>query len=316
MNKIRRFFNQNRKTILVAILFIAFFIIILQVLNYWAGLEQEKNRNSISSRNDIFNQTTYKPSQSVITKQEVNENEYKIQSNVIDTFFSYCNSANVQNAYNLLSDECKEEMFPTLEYFKENYYDKIFATTKLYTIQNWNNSTYRVKMKEDILSTGKVNNNEITEDYFTVVYSTEGYKLNINNYIGKVEINKENEYKNIKLKVLSKNTYIDYEIYNLSVENKTENDILLDSREKTDCIYLKDSKDVEYPSYSHELIDSSLIVRSGGNSNLSVKFTNSYVESRTIKILGFSDIILNYYEYRNISDKKQYMDRLKIEVDL
>lgn len=316
MNKLKRFYNQNRKTIFSVICFIAFIIIIIQLLNHLSEKNQENKQNAMknASSNSITND--YKPNQSVIFNQEVEENTYKIQSNVIDEFIEYCNNGDIQNAYDLLADECKEEMFPTLEYFKANYHSKIFNTTKLYSIQNWNNSTYKIKITENILSTGKVNNGTAIEDYFTLVRSQNGYKLNINRYIGRKEINKEKEYQNIKIKILSKNTYMDYESYNIYVENKTENDILLDSKESTKSIYLKDSKDVEYPSYSHEIVNSSLFVRSGSNANLTIKFTNAYVSNREIKNVVFSDIILDYYKYKDISDKTQYKDRLKIEVKL
>lgn len=316
MNKIRRFFNQNRKTILVAILFVAFIIIILQVLNHEAELTIEKQSSLSNNTNNYNNQSEYKPNQSIISNQEIEESTYKRQSNIIDNFIKYCNNGEVQSAYDLLSDECKEEMFPKLEYFKTNYFDKIFDSSKSYTIQNWINSTYKIKIKENILATGNANNDEAIEDYFTIVYSENGNKLNINKYIGRKNINKEKEYKNIKIKIISKDTYMDYEIYNIYVENNTANDILLDSKESTKSIYVKDSKGIEYPSYSHEIVNSSLIVRSGSNSNLTIKFTNAYVSSREIKYVGFSDIISNYYKYRDISDKTQYTDRLKVEVEL
>ena len=169
---------------------------------------------------------------------------------------------------------------------------------------------------DNMLATGKANNEEAVEDYYTIVYSEDGYKLNINKYIGKTEIDKEKQYQNITIKVISKDTYMNYETYNISIENKTDNDILLDSKESTKSVYLKDSKDVKYPSYAHEIVDSGLIVRSGSYSNLSIKFTNSYVSNRKIQSLCFSDIIINYREYRKFSNKHDYIDRLKVEVEL
>ena len=319
MNRFIRYFNQNTKSILKVIGIIVFIIIIIQLLNSMAKVSvEEQRKQAINNEIASTNQNTSSYSKSIISDQEIEEDTYKEHSNIIENFINYCNNGDVQNAYNLLSNDCKEEMFPTLEYFKNNYYSRVFNSNKSFSVQNWSNSTYKVRIKEinNMLSTGKVSNNEAIEDYYTVVYSDGEYKLNINNYIGKEVINAESEYENIKINVISKSTYIDYEIYNINVENKTENDILLDTKENTQSMYIKDSKDVKYSSYSHEIIDSSLIVQSGGNRNLAIKYTNSFSINREIKYLGFSDVILDYYKYKDTSNKTQYKDRLKIEVEI
>ncbi len=319
LNNLKRYFNQNTKAILTVIGFIAFIIIIIQVLNNMTKASiEEQSKQAINNKNSNNIENTSNYSKSIISNQEIGENTYKEQSNIIDNFINYCNNGDVQNAYNLLSNDCKKEMFPKLEDFRNNYYDKVFNSKKSYSIQNWSNSTYKVRIKKinNMLATGKVGNNEAIEDYYTVVYRDNEYKLNINNFIGTQAINAEEENQNIKIKVINKKTYMDYEIYNINVKNDTKNYILLDTKETTKGMYVKDSKDVKYPSYSHEIVDSSLIIPSGGNRDLTIKYTNSFVVNRKIQYLVFSDIILDYYKYKDTSDKTQYKDRLKIEAEI
>ena len=101
---------------------------------------------------------------------------------IIDNFVTYCNNGEIEEAYNLLSEECKEELFPDLETFKNNYHSKIFTDYKMYNLMAWINSdncfTYKVEITEDILTTGGASELNI-EDYYTIVKNNNEYKLNI-----------------------------------------------------------------------------------------------------------------------------------------
>ena len=102
-------------------------------------------------------------------------------------------------------------------------------------MQNWTGWIYIVRYTEDILSTGKVTDNSTIQDYIKIVIEDGNEKLNINSYLGKKEINKEKEYQNIKIKVLDRRSYMDYEIYDFEVENNNDNKLILNSAD--DSIY-------------------------------------------------------------------------------
>ena len=122
MNRFIRYFNQNTKSILKVIGIIVFIIIIIQLLNSMAKVSvEEQRKQAINNEIASTNQNTSSYSKSIISDQEIEEDTYKEHSNIIENFINYCNNGDVQNAYNLLSNDCKEEMFPTLEYFKNNY---------------------------------------------------------------------------------------------------------------------------------------------------------------------------------------------------
>ena len=160
-----------------------------------------------------------------------------------------------------------------------------------YTIENWVKDTYRVNITGDLLATGK-DDGYSKLDYITVKRSDDEYKLNINNYIGYTEINKKTTEDNISINVISKNTYKDYEEYTISATNNTENIVQLDNISNTDTLYLEDSKGVKYPYYNHELTVPMVTIPSGQTKEVAIKFYSSYVSTKTIERMVFSDIIL------------------------
>lgn len=294
---LRRYYNQNRKKIwgIVIIIFSAF--IFLQLVNYIYKINIEKKSTARIDSNTTTqmntNTTTLTTNKSVVTGNTVSNNQLQDATTIIDKFISYCNNKELQEAYDLLTEECKTQMYATLEVFEQAYYNDVFGgESKNCSIENWVNNTYKVKIMDDILATGRSNNGYAKQDYITVVKADDGYKLNINNYIGYTSINETTEKENISMEVISKNTYMDYEEYTIKVTNHTDSKILLDSRKNVKSLYLQDSKEVQYSSYSHELTDPILTISSGQTKEVTIKFYSSYVSTKKIKYIVFSDLLL------------------------
>lgn len=311
MNRIIRWYNKNRKIFWIAIVILIMAVSIPRALNKYA-----KDKENVSS--SINNATTYNnQNYLVITEEELKEETGKENTNIINNFIEYCNTQNPEEAYKILSEQCKEELYPTLNDFIEKYYNKIFKSRKSYEMQAWileeDNYTYKVNLKEDILSTGNVNSASI-EDYYTIVYEDNSYKLNINNYIGNAEINSFKENEELGISVLSKDVFMEYEIYNISVESKNGKSILVDSLETTEGMYLEDSEGLTYKAYSHEIIHEKLRVR--GEKNISIKFNKKYSTQREIKRIVFSDIILDYDNYDKYINKSEFKNRTMLEIEL
>ena len=308
MYNLIRFFNQNRRKIIIIILFIVFLLGIIQLLNYFAKKENNTNNTkneSISenliTKNEVVSQ------KSAISGTNISTKSLKKDTDFIGKFIEYCNSKNIEGAYSLLTDECKEVMFPSIEDFNRVYYAHIFNNqTRSYTVENWISSTYKIEYSNDILSTGKIDNDIGLLDYMTVVKSDETYKLNINNYIGRSMPNKITEIRDIAVTINSIDSYMDYEIYNLSVENKSNNTILLDTNDSTKSVYLEDTDGVKHYFYNNEVIQNRLKVQSKMKNTIEIKFMNPYTSGRTIKKLVFSNLVLNYDEYKQMEDKAQY----------
>lgn len=308
MYKLIRFFNQNRRKILIVILIIVFLLAIIQLLNYLAKNDATIN---VVTNNNISNTTNKQEqlvsNQSAVSGDTISSSKLQRDTDIIDKFFNFCNDGDNNSAYELITDECKEEMFPTIEDFINIYTSKVFGNEKkTYTLENWVGDTYAVRISGDILSTGNLDSSQTKQDYITIVNDGDDYKLNINNYVGRTVLNKETENQDIKVIINSKDTYMDYEIYDITVENNSENRIALDPNNDTKSVYLLDSKNMKYYFYNNEIVEDTLIVKSKFKTNLKIKFGNSYSSSREIKDVVFSKMILDYDEYLNLEDKSEY----------
>ena len=255
---------------------------------------------------------------SAVSGASISEKKLKKDTDVIDNFFKYCNEGNIENAYNLLTDECKEEMYPTIDEFKRIYYNDLFSEGKrTYTIENWFGDTYQVRMTGDILSTGKIDGNQTKQDYVTIVEKDGDYKININNYVGRTKPqDKTTSYKNVDITIDEINTYMDYETYTISVKNNTENSILLDTGESTKSVYLLDKNNAKSYFYSNEILKNKLIIQSKYTNKLKIKFASPYSSTKSLKSMVFSKFVLNYEEYQNTEDKSNYEGILSFPVKL
>ena len=158
--------------------------------------------------------------------------------------------------------------------------------------------------------------NETKQDYITVIKNKDEKKLNINNYVGRNKSNKETNYKNIKVNITTIDTYMDYEIYNLSVQNNTKNTILLDTGNDVNSVYLLDSKNMKYQFFNNEIIQNTLIIKSEFANNIQIKFNNSYSLNRKIEKIVFSKLILDYDEYSKLENKDLYKDFYEYRVNV
>lgn len=165
MNKLIRLYNQNRFIFWLIIIIIALIFIVLQTLNSLVkqGNEDRKSemlQNAINQANTMQNQTIQNKVQgekSISTGEKVVN--AKSNEELIKEFVKCCNEGKIENAYNMLTQECKEALYPSLERFKNVYVDRIFYITRLYGLENWystvNYDTYYVKYTENILESRK-----------------------------------------------------------------------------------------------------------------------------------------------------------------
>jgi len=305
MNKFIRYYNQNRRELFIIIIIILFGILLLQFINLKVAQKRneelnENNSNSSKNSSSMYgdNIETYQ-----VVTGEKNDVTATDDIEYIIKFIEYCNDGNISQAYQMISNECKEILFPSLEYFKQSYYQNNFDTQKSYNITNWSSSTYIIEYKEDMLKTGQVNMNN-KQDFITV---QDNGLLNINNFIEKKNVNSNSTLNNITVDIISKYTFVSYEIYTIKVNNNNEFDIYLDELNRTDGIYLVDENDIKYVSYSHELTGEQLKVNPHSSIEINIKFTNSYIVNRNYQKIIFSNIRLD----NAIKEKMQISINLK-----
>lgn len=236
-SNIRRSIFENRYVIFVLIIAIILFLTVKQLLNESAKEKFSQKENQIQNTT-IGSLQESREEKPIISNVEVNKQQQQNNIKVIEEFIDFCNRKEIQKAYDLLTDACKEERFKSnIQLFKTNYVDKIFVGKKTCTVQNWINTyrnTYKIKIIDDMLSTGKISSSENTiEDYYTISTIGNETKLNIDGYIGRQELNKEINSNGIVVRILKRNIYKEYESYDITIENQTANTILLNSRTKS-----------------------------------------------------------------------------------
>ena len=311
MNKIIRMWNQNRKKIIIIALGVVFIFAIIQVLNQVAKEENQKKANNNVSQVQNYQKLSTTSSR---TGEVVSEEKTKTNVNIIENFVQACNNEDTKKAYDLLTDECKNTLFPTEQEFIDNYYNLIFKTKKTIDIENYKNSsktnTYIVTFYEDSISTGNVYSSQNYVDYITV--DKDSQKLSINSLIKVKEINKSTEKNGIKITVLKQELYKDYEIYEIKAENYTDKTILLDTMSSSRNIYIMDNSKIKNTVAINEIADSLLQITSYGAKTMSMKFYKSYDSNSITKKVIFTDIVEDNAKY----EQENTTDRLKIEVEI
>jgi len=320
MHKIRHFYYQNKEKIWKVVLIIAFLLGIIYFLNERAANNGDETSGMVSQTDkEIYSDEenkTYISDTSAISGGTVNEYEVQKINNTISKFLQYCKSGNAEEAYNMLSADCKENEYKTIEKFKQKYIQSRFDKESIYEIENWIRDTYKISISKDLLATGNVGNNEKRVEYITIVKEDSQEKLNINSYIGKKELNKETTKNDVKITAVSKRTYMDYEIYDFKIENLSDKTIKVDSFDKTNTMYVEDSNGNKYNAQKHEILESDLEIRTNNEIKISIKYTNNYSLRTDIEQIVFENIILDYIKYEKSENKKAFDEICEIKINI
>lgn len=298
LRKLRILYHNNKTKIWLILGIIIFVYVIIRMFNAQIKKENEEKINNGTNQN--FQVTTYLPSSqtSVMTNSSTTKENVKKDTEIIKNFIDFCNDNNIEEAYNLLSQQCKDELYKNINDFYNKYYKNIFNEKRSYDIENWassKNITYKVKYLNDIMSSGTVND-EYIEEYITVVTENNEKKLNINQFIGKEELNLKRETDNLNITVVNKYVYYDYEEYEIIFENNTDKNIILDTKENTESVYVEDTKDVKYTWFGNEVPNSYLNLNSGESKRLRLKFNEIYTGKKTDSTIYLTDVKIDGQE--------------------
>lgn len=313
-SNLRQNLFRNRYKILGVIVAIILILSLIRELNEMAKQANQKE----NSKNIVEEVSDYKPQQTMISGGNVSNTAQEENTKIMDEFIDLCNKKEIEKAYNLLTDECKEEMFDSnIQNFKKNYIEKIFTVDRTYNMQSWingENQTYKVKILEDVMSTGKIG--ETVEEYYTIVKKDGKSKLNINSYVEKKLINQKITKDNIIIEILEKNIFMEYEIYKIKVQNNTNNTILLDTQTKEKSAYITGSNGATYSAFMYEIDEIYLTIQPRIYREINVKFNKIYNPSIKTRQMTFTDIVPNLEEYDVLKDKSEYKSRMSITIEL
>ena len=317
MRKLLSYWNQNKRKILITIAVIALVIIIIQIANAMVKEQNKKDSNNQIGKNIVANDIT-KPSEAVVSNDKLTEKETKENSDFIEQFVNYCNQHKIEEAYNLLTDDCKAELYPTKEIFTSNYVNQIFGEQVNYELQLWytasNCYTYRITYnKGNLLQTGGQASTGNFLDYITLIKQNGEYKLNINKFIHKEALNKQGSNEGVEVTISSKSIYVDYEIYHMTVQNNTQKNILLNdgTNDNNFSIILTNNSTFSYDI--SELSVSSLTLDAQYRKAIEIKFNKMYISASKTQILQMNNVYLDKQQY---DTKQEEPQKITIKINL
>lgn len=283
---IKFFKNHSRKIIIILIVWA-----IILIINFFVG--------KIDTEIEV--DTNYKPHEAVMENEEVPEKLQNPIEELIGKFVENCNNKEYEAAFNLLSDDCKLNVFTDIDVFKQ-YVDSIFNTKKIYNIKNFSNKDnryiYTVNILNDILASGL--NGEEDDDVYSekyVVFEEDGkLKLSIREYIGRDELTYMYEDDYMKIKIESVDIKYDNIVYNLSIVNKSENYIVFADYSEDYEITLETSEG--FKRVANDVLET-IDVMEGEKKNFNLKYTIFFDEDTKI-----NDMLFDYI--RIYKDKESY----------
>ena len=316
---INKFYNQNKTIMWFIIIAIALFLLFIKTATNMI----KKNNNSSSVNNATTIVENGQNAQYQINTFNVNntndsiKNEAEILKSInsnqeaIKAFINFCNEGKIESAYNMLTDDCKEYLYPTKNEFVKNYYNIFFNSKKEAIISIYNNNIYRVGLSEDSITTGDTNKNkEEVIDYITV---DKGYKLSISSFVKKEEINKiqENEY--ISINVKEKYIYVDYEIYAINVKNLTKADIYLNDI-INNGLFIQIENEDNIKLNIDEFIEEDFKIISEQEKSINLKFNRIYDGKNKTNNIIFNNIKIVNKTYYDNSKKQNIVNENSQEV--
>ena len=215
---IRNFFKKYGRIILIV--FVVWLIIF--IINQY--LKKRPKETSMIN--------TYAPDNPIIDDGGSIPKRYVETINqTVETYFNYCNSKNYEQAYNMLTEQCKEYLYGNDVSLFQEYVDNIFTKTKIYNLQNYSNVNgvyiYDLIILDDIEATGTTEGYEPYKEKITVRKENDGFKISNQGYIESKIYNKVAEDENLKVTVKSKDESYTREGYNVTITNKTDRYIVL-----------------------------------------------------------------------------------------
>ena len=319
MNRLIRFYNQNRKSIFIGIIAILFIIAIIQILNNVSRQNLRNQSNQNEGRVNSIDQKNYdEQNDALLSSGGMNDKQKQESASVVDNFLSHCVNGEVEDAYELVSNDCKKIFYPTLDAFRVQYYEDIFKGNKKYDFQLWSGTDeaiYQIRIHDDLLSTGQIASiKNYREDYYGLIKENGELKLNINGFLGKVKRNKTEEKDNIIMKVKDSDIYMDYEIYHITITNNSNKTIILDTRENSNTSYVTTNNGADMEAMLFENYEEDLRIANGETKNIDIKFSNAYQEGSGADSVTFSNVVLDEEKY--LQNKDEYEDYGEFHIEL
>ena len=241
----------------------------------------------------------------------------KNNKEVIQKFVSLCNEEKYEDAYNLLTKDCKDELFPTMDDFVNDYVSLVFTEKRVVGEELYASTSdydvYKVSFYTDELSKGKIDDNSVS-DYITVYTKIGSPLISVRSLINKTNLVASNTYKGITISVDSRMKYLNYEQVRFTVKNDSKNNICLRTGQGNKTIYMTGEGGTLFSAYGNEISINDMVIPQGRTKTFTIRFAHNYVVNDTIEAITFSDIVENYDAYKEDPESLEKVIVIKISL--
>lgn len=296
------FKNHGTKIIMITFIWITL-IIINQVLK--ANPEKKADTNTYNPDVPIMDDNGEVPTKYRDTVKEL-----------IDNYFTYCTSNRISEAYELLTDDCKEYIYDNNEKIFEDYVINQFAQKETYYIQNFSNLNdtyiYDFYAIDDIESTGGTGGYSEYKDKIAVIKIGDNFKLSNQSYIGREQTDIKAEENNLSIKI----NYIDRtyrrESYNVTITNRSTKYILISDGFYNDAVTLNLG---DQRRNATNTSNATFYLEPNTTKNFNFIFNKFADDHKTPTELNFNDIaVFNKYSSNSTVEQAEKLYSLNIKL--
>ena len=242
--KIRNFFKKYGKLIII----IVFALVLVIIINRLLGLNNVPDAPT----------TTYTPHTTVLDDSiDVPEEVADSFEEFIENYVKYCNNRDYVSAYNLISEDCKENFFGNSYNNFVNYVSEKFDGTKSYAIQSYSTA-----------------NDKYIEEKMAINYDEDGnIVFSVGNYMGSQDLQYQasNDYLIARVtKSVEKYSFI---IYNLELTNRSNYTVVVQDGNTDDTEIFINIGDETRGCIED---DTDIVLGPGETKNVSISFSKFY----------------------------------------
>ena len=229
LSKVNIFYTAYKVKIWAIIAAIIIVLVAIRIMDNQAGKNLKKKAEEINEKYNLsVNKNNIK---------NIDEDFNDDCEDVIEEFLDCCIEKDTSDAYSMLSEGCRDNLYPSEEYFENNYINKLFNGVEEYEIELYaymldeNMATYKVYLSENSLENGGKNFGKEQKDFITVYEKEYDYYLSVGGFIYNQILKNSVEKNNIQINLVSHTVYSDKEVFEINIYNKNNNDINLDEFE-------------------------------------------------------------------------------------
>lgn len=290
--KMRHFLKKNAKIIFIVVcIWSVVFFVNLFLKNYKAPVDL---------------QTTYEPHTSVMDpSSSVPQKVGNRVEEMLDKYVGYCLAGNVESAYEMLSDTCKECSFNNnIDQFTAYMLNKI-GSAKRYAIQNYSNQgntyIYQIKYTEDMLATGLTNSTyRYTEEKIIFKKQSDGeIEMSVGNFVDYEDIKNVSENEYLKVDVRKVEKYYSVEQYIVVLTNRSDYTIVISDQQEENEIFLElASKDVRTPT-----VITNIVLQPNQSRTVKLEFAKFYDNENEAANLTFGSVrVMEHYSGTEVDE--------------